>query len=324
MDSESAKKTIASLLRKLAEGIDPFTGEILPDEHLLQRPQIARALLHAVQALDQTSSKAETKLPPNAGKPWTRNEEDGLISEFETGMSILDIAEKHGRTEGGITSRLLRLGKIERTQTSPLANGAKTENSPIADRNDENESPSSSANPPPKRHSGTWSKAERLYVTDAWCSPKSSHDELIIQSLSELTGRSPFAIIIRLYKESKITITEGDALCRNLATPKLLSEASVEPSDAEAIKGVPEKRKPNAALIKPMNLSPMLAAVLGAGPFRRTEVTKLMWIYIKQHGLQDKKDRRMINADEKLKLIFDGMEQVSMFEMTTMVSKHLK
>ena len=82
------------------------------------------------------------------------------------------------------------------------------------------------------------------------------------------------------------------------------------------------KRKPNAAFMKPMNISPMLAAVLGDKPMPRTEVTKKIWQYIKKHGLQDKKNRRMINADDKLRPIFKK-DQVSMFDMTKLVSKHL-
>ena len=91
-----------------------------------------------------------------------------------------------------------------------------------------------------------------------------------------------------------------------------------------AKKKVAAKRKPNAAFMKPMTLTPALAAVLGAGPMPRTEVTKKIWVYIKKNGLQDKKNRRMINADDKLKPIFGGKAQVSMFDMTKMVSKHLK
>jgi len=84
------------------------------------------------------------------------------------------------------------------------------------------------------------------------------------------------------------------------------------------------KRKPNAAFMKPMNPSATLAAVVGSGSMPRTEVTKKIWGYIKRHGLQDKKNRRMINADDKLKSVFGGKSQVSMFEMTKLVSKHLK
>ncbi len=82
-------------------------------------------------------------------------------------------------------------------------------------------------------------------------------------------------------------------------------------------------RKPNAAFMKPMTLSSTLAAVIGSGPLPRTEVTKKLWAYIKRNGLQDKANRRMINADEKLRPVFGGKSQVSMFDMTKLVSKHL-
>jgi chromatin remodeling complex protein RSC6 len=85
-----------------------------------------------------------------------------------------------------------------------------------------------------------------------------------------------------------------------------------------------KKRKPNAAFMKPMNPSATLAAVIGSSAQPRTEVTKKIWGYIKRNGLQDKKNRRMINADDKLKAVFGGKSQVSMFEMTKLVNKHLK
>jgi upstream activation factor subunit UAF30 len=85
-----------------------------------------------------------------------------------------------------------------------------------------------------------------------------------------------------------------------------------------------KKRKPNAAFMKPMTPSSTLAAVIGSGAMPRTEVTKKIWGYIKRNGLQDKKNRRNINADDKLKAVFGGKSSVSMFEMTKLVSKHLK
>jgi chromatin remodeling complex protein RSC6 len=84
------------------------------------------------------------------------------------------------------------------------------------------------------------------------------------------------------------------------------------------------KRKPNAAFMKPMNVSSTLAAVIGSNPMPRTEVTSKLWGYIKKNNLQDKTNRRMINADDKLREVFGGKKQVSMFEMTKLVSKHLK
>ena len=85
-----------------------------------------------------------------------------------------------------------------------------------------------------------------------------------------------------------------------------------------------KKRKPNAAFMKPMSTSSTLAAVIGSGAMPRTEVTKKIWAYIKRNSLQDKKNRRNINADDKLKPVFGGKSQVSMFEMTKLVNKHLK
>ena len=84
------------------------------------------------------------------------------------------------------------------------------------------------------------------------------------------------------------------------------------------------KRKPNAAFMKAMQPDAALGAVVGSSPMPRTEVTKKIWGYIKRNGLQDAKNRRMINADDKLGGVFGGKKQVSMFEMTKLVNKHLK
>ena len=84
------------------------------------------------------------------------------------------------------------------------------------------------------------------------------------------------------------------------------------------------KRTPNAAFMKPMTPSAQLSTVVGSSPLPRTEVTKKLWAYIKRKGLQDSKNRRNINADENLKPVFGGKGQVSMFEMTKLVNRHLK
>jgi upstream activation factor subunit UAF30 len=84
------------------------------------------------------------------------------------------------------------------------------------------------------------------------------------------------------------------------------------------------KRKPNAAFMKPMQPDAQLAPVVGSQPMPRTEVTKKLWGYIKRKGLQDAKERRMINADDALKVVFGGKTRVSMFDMTKLVSRHLK
>jgi upstream activation factor subunit UAF30 len=84
------------------------------------------------------------------------------------------------------------------------------------------------------------------------------------------------------------------------------------------------KRTPNAAFMRAMTPSAQLGTVVGTAPLPRTEVTKKLWAYIKRKGLQDAKNRRQINADENLKPIFGGKSNVSMFEMTKLVNKHLK
>ena len=83
-------------------------------------------------------------------------------------------------------------------------------------------------------------------------------------------------------------------------------------------------RKANAAFMKPVTPSPALAEVVGSKPIPRTEVTKKLWGYIKKNGLQDQKNKRMINADATLKTVFGGKSSVNMFDMTKLVSKHLK
>jgi chromatin remodeling complex protein RSC6 len=80
----------------------------------------------------------------------------------------------------------------------------------------------------------------------------------------------------------------------------------------------------NAALTKPMQLSEDLEAVIGKGPMPRSEVVKQIWVYIKKHDLQNPKNKRNILADDKLKKVFGGKSEVSMFEMTKLVSGHLK
>ena len=84
------------------------------------------------------------------------------------------------------------------------------------------------------------------------------------------------------------------------------------------------KRVPNAAFMRPMQPDAALAAVVGSTPIPRTEITKKLWQYIKRNGCQDQKERRMINADDKLRPVFGGKNKVSMFEMTKLVNKHMK
>ena len=100
------------------------------------------------------------------------------------------------------------------------------------------------------------------------------------------------------------------------AAPKAAKKAAPKKSGA--------KRTPNAAFMKAMQPTPALSAVVGSSPMPRTEVTKKLWGYIKKNGLQDAKERRMINADDRLRPVFGGKKQVSMFEMTKLVNKHLR
>ena len=104
--------------------------------------------------------------------------------------------------------------------------------------------------------------------------------------------------------------------------------AKKAPAKKAAAKKAPAKkaakRAPNPAFMKAMTPSPALAAVVGSNGMPRTEVTKKLWAYIKKQGLQDQKEKRMINADDKLKPVFGGKSRVSMFEMTKLVNKHLK
>ena len=82
-------------------------------------------------------------------------------------------------------------------------------------------------------------------------------------------------------------------------------------------------KKINSAFMKPMTISPELAAIVGKGPMPRSEVVKKLWEYIKKNNLQDPKNKRNINADENLKKVFGGKSVVNMFEMTKLVSEHL-
>ena len=112
-------------------------------------------------------------------------------------------------------------------------------------------------------------------------------------------------------------------VAKKTTAPKKTAVKKTAAPKKAAPKKAASKRKPNAAFMKPLTPSATLAAVIGAAPVPRTEVVKKLWAYIKKFNLQDSKNRRNINADDKLKPIF-GKNQVSMFEMTKLVSKHLK
>ena len=108
------------------------------------------------------------------------------------------------------------------------------------------------------------------------------------------------------------------------AVKKTAAKSAKTARKAAKPKAKKSARKPNAAFMKPLTPSAELAEVVGAKPLPRTEATSALWRYIKKNGLQDQKNKRMINADDVLKAVFGGKKQVSMFEMTALVSKHLK
>jgi chromatin remodeling complex protein RSC6 len=101
-------------------------------------------------------------------------------------------------------------------------------------------------------------------------------------------------------------------------------KAAAKKKPAAKKKSAAKKRTPNAAFMAPKQPDAALAAVVGSNPIPRTEITKKLWGYIKKNNLQDAKERRMINADDKLKPVFGGKSKVSMFEMTKLVNKHIK
>jgi uncharacterized protein with gpF-like domain len=103
------------IIRSLAKGVDPTTGEVFPADSAFQQPDVIRALHLATEAL-QRAAKAERKnqqLPAGTGKPWNAEEDQALVTAFESGSSIKDLAAAHERTNGAIRSRLMKLGKLE-------------------------------------------------------------------------------------------------------------------------------------------------------------------------------------------------------------------
>ncbi len=120
--------------------------------------------------------------------------------------------------------------------------------------------------------------------------------------------------------------TAKKATAKKATAKKAAPKATAKKATAKKAAAPKKKtaRKPNAAFMKPLTPSAALAEIVGASPLPRTEVVKKIWVYIKKHNLQDAKNRRTINADDKLKAVFAGKKSVSMFEMTKLVSNHLK
>jgi chromatin remodeling complex protein RSC6 len=144
------------------------------------------------------------------------------------------------------------------------------------------------------------------------------------------TAKKPAAKKVAAKKPAAKKVAAKKPVAKKAAVKKVAAKKPV--AKKAAVKKVAAKkpaakkkvaRKPNAAFMKALTPSAVLAAVIGAAAVPRTEVTKKIWDYIKKHDLQDAKNRRNINADEKLKPLF-GKNQVSMFELTKIVSGHLK
>ena len=108
------------------------------------------------------------------------------------------------------------------------------------------------------------------------------------------------------------------------AAPKKAAKKAAPKKAAKKAPKKAAKRKPNAAFMAPLTPSAALAEVIGSKAIPRTEIIKKIWDYIKKNGLQDKKNRRMINGDAKLKTVFGGKDQISMFELAKVVNKHVK
>jgi upstream activation factor subunit UAF30 len=108
------------------------------------------------------------------------------------------------------------------------------------------------------------------------------------------------------------------------AAPKKAAKKVVKKAAPKKAAKKKSTRKPNAAFMAPLTLSDSLGAVIGSKPVPRTEIIKKIWDYIKKNKLQDSKNKRMINADEKLKVVFAGKKQISMFELAKIVNNHVK
>ena len=125
-------------------------------------------------------------------------------------------------------------------------------------------------------------------------------------------------------KATKRKAKKKKATKRKAAKRKVTKKKKPAKKKAKKKAKAKTKRKPNPAFMRPLQLDAALSAVVGSTPMPRTEVTKQLWVYIRKNGLQDSVDRRMINADDKLRAVFNGKSQVSMFEMTKLVSRHMQ
>ncbi len=115
------KSKAIDILKLLADGMHPVTGEQLDKEHVINEPDVIRALNTAVEALVSEEKKVmrQRNLPERVGKPWSEQEDKALIKAFDSGISLNDLVDKHQRTRGAIRTRLVRLGKINLDDRSP-------------------------------------------------------------------------------------------------------------------------------------------------------------------------------------------------------------
>jgi upstream activation factor subunit UAF30 len=141
-------------------------------------------------------------------------------------------------------------------------------------------------------------------------------------AVKKVAAKKPAAKKVAAKKPAAKKVAAKKPAAKKVAAKKTVAKKA--PAKKAAAKKTKTARKPNAAFMKPMTPSAVLAAVVGANPLPRTDVTKKVWDYIKKHKLQDAVNRRNINADDKLKAVFGGKKTVSMFEMTKLISGHLK
>ena len=144
-----------------------------------------------------------------------------------------------------------------------------------------------------------------------------------VKSAKATTTKAPATKTAKTAKVAKATKKVATKVAKK-ATAKVATTTAKAAAPKSTEKKAVVKRKPNPSFMKPLVPSAELAAIVGSAPLPRTEVVKKMWAYIKKNGLQDSKNKRNINADEKLKAVFGGQKTVSMFEMSKLVSQHLK
>ncbi len=145
-------------------------------------------------------------------------------------------------------------------------------------------------------------------------------------AVKKVAAKKPAAKKVAAKKPAAKKVAAKKPAAKKVAKKAVAKKAVAKkaPAKKAAAKKPKTARKPNAAFMKPMTPSAVLAAVVGSNPLPRTDVTKKVWDYIKKHKLQDAVNKRNINADDKLKAVFGGKKTVSMFEMTKLISGHLK